>query len=105
MWDGRMAPEGMDVVTSRRERAALDGTWAGARLRPEDGVKEVAAALAPFGVWSIVVIAAAVGAYVAVKYCERRATLERETSARAGCGDQGAFRDPEPEPAWRPCGP
>ncbi len=76
-----MAPEGMDVVTSRRERAALDGTWAGARLRPEDGVKEVAAALAPFGVWSIVVIAAAVGAYVAVKDAERRATLERETSA------------------------
>jgi hypothetical protein len=44
-------------------------------------VKEVAAALAPFGVRSIVVIAAAVGAYVAVKDAERRATLERETSA------------------------
>ena len=29
MWGDRMAPEGMDVVTSRRERAALDGTWAG----------------------------------------------------------------------------
>src|SRR2546430_2125275 len=29
MWDDRMAPEGMDVVTSRRERAALDDTWAG----------------------------------------------------------------------------
>jgi len=44
-------------------------------------VDEIATALAPFGVWSIVAIAAAVGAYVAAKDAERRLTLARETSA------------------------
>jgi membrane protein DedA with SNARE-associated domain len=57
------------------------GTWAGIGYVLKDGVKEVADALAPLGVWPIVVIATVLGAYVAMKYVERRRTHAHEASA------------------------
>ncbi len=57
------------------------GTWAGIGYVLKDGAKEVAVALAPVGEWSLIVIAGALGAYVAVKCVKRSRDDTRGTTA------------------------